>query len=134
MSVLPSGVAASREITLVWPSSRATGFGTSPPTLSGSSHRRISPRLLPAATRRDEPKKVTAVTQSASHWRFQACAGFVRSGMGSSQLPLAASRACVPYEAARGLPQQRVHRLRPFGRQPDGAHAVVVLRAVVDAE
>src|SRR5262245_13767926 len=85
MSVLPSGVAASREITFVWPSSFAMGFGASPPAFSWSSHTRICPRLFPAATRRCEPTSATAVVQSASHGRVHACVGLVRSGMVDDQ-------------------------------------------------
>src|SRR3954471_8030189 len=81
MSVLPSGVAARCEITLECASRRATGLGAPPPGFSGNSHSTICPRLFPAATRRDEPRNVTAVTQSGSHCRFHACVDLVKSGM-----------------------------------------------------
>src|SRR5262245_57269922 len=92
MSVFPSGEAASREMTLVCASSFASGLGASPPGLSGSSHKRIWPRLLPAAIRRDDPSHVTAVTQSASQVRFHACVGFARFGMGHQRRGMAAKK------------------------------------------
>src|SRR5262245_45596040 len=91
MSQRPSDVLSSLEITLVCPSNRRagragapscsadaflapvfSGFSGSRSGFSGRSQTRISPRLLPAASRRELPIKLTAETQSASQGSVQA--------------------------------------------------------------
>src|SRR5688500_18159939 len=100
---------------LLCPRSRRTGFGVGSPGFSGSSQTRMWPRLLPAATRRVGPRKVTAVTQAASHGRVQA-------------------RAALSNGSAMTLPQQGLDRLRPLGGQPDGPGAGIMLGPRVDAQ
>src|SRR5262245_2459528 len=117
MSQRPSGVAVKAVMPLLCPFSRRAGAGSGSPAFSGRSQTSNCPSEFPAAIRRDEPTKVTAVTSPASQVTLQASAALSKLIM-------------VPASSSDNF----LDDIAAFAGRPDRAGADEVFDARVDAQ